>query len=275
MRDGSLGLLGLALLLASGGGGSRSAPAPTPERLPPGPPAPWPQVIDPGLPTFPGSGWEYDEPPPKAVQQRAQQLVSTLWKQGKGAYKTEQTQGRWITYRAEVVRSGRQGVVAYRVKGSGTLRPPATETTAQRPAPAPAPAGAPAAAPTLTTSPGVPQAPGVPASWNVEVGPAIPGAPELVPTSSTETLPLVLPDLKYGMGLRPQEPVNEVKLVQRRLGLPVDGRFGVATRTAVIEFQKSRGLAPNLPNAELQRRGFGAVKRATWEALFPPSLQRA
>jgi hypothetical protein len=83
-------------------------------------PAPWPQAPPHGLPPFPGSGWEFDEPPPPEVKQRAGQLVSVLWKGGSGTSKTEQTAGRWITYVAAIVASGKRGVVAYRVKRGGS-----------------------------------------------------------------------------------------------------------------------------------------------------------
>lgn len=126
----ALGLIGLLLLGLSGRSSSQTQPnrnnAP---QLPPAP-APWRQAVPDGLPPFPGAGWEYDEPPPKDVQARAAQLVAPLWRQGKGSHRTELTAGRWITYRAEIVRSGKQGVVAYRQKG-GTLQSPA------KPAPLP------------------------------------------------------------------------------------------------------------------------------------------
>ena len=82
-------------------------------------PPPWPQAMPPGLPPFPG-GWEFDQPPPQVVQNRAWQLLPILWKTGAGSRKTEQTAGRWITYKAEPMKAGKKGVVAYRVKpGAG------------------------------------------------------------------------------------------------------------------------------------------------------------
>lgn len=102
-----------------GGAGAGKQPAAPPQLPPAGglqtSTPPWPQQVPKGLPAFPGAGWQYDEPPPAAVQQRAQQLVQQLWSGGAGTFKTEQTAGRWITYRAEVVKSGKKGVVAYRV----------------------------------------------------------------------------------------------------------------------------------------------------------------
>jgi peptidoglycan hydrolase-like protein with peptidoglycan-binding domain len=345
-----IGLLGLLWLLFKGqreSGGAAPAAAP---RVTPGGGVPeltstpeWPQAVPSGLPAFPGSGWEYDEPPPKAVQQRAGQLVSSLWSKGAGASKIELTGGRWIAFRAEKVRSGKNGVVAYRVKRK--LKP--AGSTAATPSPA-----APAAVPVSTSGrvvsvtagrtyaivlrvdkapPGVDA--GALASMlagagatkiQVEVGPPILaryttkyrsnaqfelgrpitakfGATEIsltflsiseVPQQATapaqvppgvlvSTTPLLtapsaatspiasLPDLKMGMGLQPAAPVAEVKIVQQRLRVsPIDGRFGSGTRDAVIAFQVRTGLAPNLPIAQLRARGFGAVKRATWEKLF-------
>jgi peptidoglycan hydrolase-like protein with peptidoglycan-binding domain len=59
-----------------------------------------------------------------------------------------------------------------------------------------------------------------------------------------------------------------VKIVQRRLRIKDDGQFGDGTRNAVIAFQVQTGLAPKLPLEQLRARGFGAVKRATWEKLL-------
>lgn len=92
--------------------------------------------------------------------------------------------------------------------------------------------------------------------WNVQVGPA--------------TSPLALPDLKYGDGLKPQPANPNVALVQQKLGVvPVDGRFGSGTRLAVIHFQKQTGLCPaDISDAVAIKRGFGAVRQATWTKLF-------
>jgi hypothetical protein len=109
------------------------------------------------------------------------------------------------------------------------------------------------AAPAGAAAP-APAAPAPPAA-----APQLPAAPPLMQ---------VLRDLKYGDGLSPAAPVEEVKIVQRRLQVPVDGRFGATTRDAVIKFQVQTGLAPNLPLDQLRARGFGAVKKATWEKLF-------
>jgi peptidoglycan hydrolase-like protein with peptidoglycan-binding domain len=77
-----------------------------------------------------------------------------------------------------------------------------------------------------------------------------------------------MPDLKYGDGLLPKAPLPDVVLVQQKLGIKSDGRFGNETRDAVIAFQVKTGLAPNQPLAQLRARGFGAVKQATWVKLF-------
>jgi peptidoglycan hydrolase-like protein with peptidoglycan-binding domain len=83
--------------------------------------------------------------------------------------------------------------------------------------------------------------------------------------------PSTLPVLRYGMGLKPAAPVPEVKLAQTRLRIEADGRFGTNTRTAVIEFQRRTGLAPNEPNDKLLARGFGVIREATWTKLLATS----
>jgi len=259
MSADAFGLLGLlALLLGGGGAKTPTTPPRVPPRVPPQlppsveplPPPPWPQVVPAGLPAFPGPGWEYDEPPPLAVQQRAGQLVSQLWSSGSGTYKIEQTAGRWIGFRAELVKSGKKGVVAYRLKQKAL------------------PAGAqpkPPAAP-QARSPGVPQARAPQATPA-----AIPGQPGSFPGSvSPAVSPMQMPELKFGMGLKPAAPLPDVLLVQQKLRVvPADGRFGRDTQTAVIKFQQQTGLAPaNQTVEQLRARGFGAVKQATWVKLF-------
>lgn len=250
------GLAGLVLLWLLGGGSPparRTAPAP--RRQPPARPSlpegaqtsttapPWPQVVPSGLPPFPGDGWQYDEPPPAAVVQRAGQLVQQLWATGAGSFKVEQTAGRWIAYRAEIVKSGKKGVVAYRLKPSAPAPAPPKGSTASKPkarnpepvakrAPAPAPAPAPAA-------------------------PA-PAAPPIL--SSTLPLPAgtrVLPTLRRGDGIKPQQPNPDVKLMQQKLGIKADGQFGSGTESALKAWQKSHGLVAD-----------GVCGPKTWTALL-------
>jgi hypothetical protein len=191
------------------------------------------------------------------VQQRARDLVSPLWARGSGTFKIEQTAGRWIAYQAQVVASGKKGVVAYREKRRAAL-PPAPPGAVSRP---PSTTTA-----TQTRPPSAPPAAPPPASSSTR-------PPAATPTSSAPRSPLTLPTLTYGMGLKPAAPVPDVVVLQQRLKhhgykLDADGRFGQATRIAVIEFQRRTGLAPNQTNAQLQARGFGAVKAATWAKLF-------
>lgn len=262
-------LLLFGLWALFGGGSSAPTRRPWPETAPTAPvpsgggiAPPWPQASTAtGLPPFPGSGWEYDEPPPAAVKQRAAALVSTLWATGIGSHRIEQTGGRWIAYRAEKVASGRNGVVAYRVKRAGALPPPAAPRAPAPALPRPAAQAAPAA-PVLR-----PQAAPRPP---VTSSPAAP-PPAAAPAGQTPVVvlnPSTLPVLRFGMGLKPAAPVPEVRLAQQRLGVEADGRFGAITRTAVIEFQRRTGLAPNEPNEKLQARGFGVIKEATWTKLL-------
>lgn len=334
---------GLWALLGRGSSSSSSSRSTWPETAPPTPNSapPWPAVLPPSLPPFPGQGWEYDEPPPPAVVARARQLVDTLWARGSGASKVEQTAGRWIAYQAQIVASGKKGVVAYRQKGTAALPP--SPPIASRPAAPAAPAatpvanrpGVPAAAPnapqrTVTLVVGrtyrmlarvvrsdppianemlEPMKRGLEAGGAYDVaidrGPPLQLAyslqatrPVVVNIGAEQTLtfgaltitlvllgvddqtlpapapaapapsPLTLPVLRYGDGLKPQAPNPNVMLLQRRLRIDADGRFGEKTRTAVIEFQRRTGLAPNESNAKLLARGFGVVKQATWTKLF-------
>ncbi len=255
-----LGLFGLFLLSLFARAGAAPSGAVVPARLPSGQPVsntpPWPQVTPTGLPPFPGSGWEYDEPPPAAVVQRAAQLVSQLWADGSGAYRIEQTAGRWIAFRAEIVRGGKQGVVAYRLKTAAKAPAAAKPVLTSTPVPAapraPAPrAAAPAAAPKpaiTARSPGLPQ-------------PARPAAPAAAPVS-TAPLPappsaIALPTLRRGAGIKPQAPDGNVRILQQKLGITADGQFGAGTEAAVKEFQRKRGLTQD-----------GIVGPQTWTALF-------
>ena len=204
--------------------------------LPPPPSPPWPAVTPVGLPAFPSSAWEFDDPPPIAVQQRAGQLVSPLWKRGRGAYQIEQTAGRWIAYQAQVVASGRNGVVAYRVKQRSASSP----GVARRPPPRLPAAPAPAATSPSSAAPRV----------NVKVGPATIHPPVEVVQAR--------PTLRTGSGMGALEHQSpHVMYVQRVLGVKVvDGNFGPITAKAVDTFQRTNDLKVD-----------GVVGPETWAAL--------
>jgi N-acetylmuramoyl-L-alanine amidase len=59
------------------------------------------------------------------------------------------------------------------------------------------------------------------------------------------------------MGLKPAAPLPDVALLQQKLGITADGRFGTGTLAAVQAFQRKTGLEPD-----------GVVGRQTWTALF-------
>ena len=249
----SLFLLWFLFGCRNGGGGS-IAPVPSVPGGQPGWPGspisytpPWPQAVPTTeLPKFPGSGWEFDEPPPPAVQQRARQLVDQLWKAGSGAHRIEQTAGRWIAYQSQVVSSGKKGVVAYRQKGT-LPSAPAPVLTASRTAPRPAaPRPAPARAPSPVSTP----APRVPPS-----APAPAVMPAVAPSPAVN-----LPVLQRGAGIKPKPPSPNVKVLQQRLGIAADGQFGKDTDAAVRAFQARNGLDVD-----------GIVGPKTWTALFAVS----
>lgn len=189
---------------------------------------PWPSVLPTDLPVFPGKGWEFDEPPPPEVQKRAGALLSQLWKTGKGTHKTEKTGGRWITYQAQVVASGKRGVVAYRLRSDDPriARRPGIVRARPRPVSAPSPPAPRRSAPAAAQRP-------------------------------SAASKLQLPMLRYGRGLKPAAPDPDVRIAQGKLGIEPDGRFGSGTRRAVVAFQRSRGLAPD-----------GIVGPDTWVALL-------
>lgn len=207
-------------------------------------PAPWPQAVPSGLPPFPGSGWEPDEPPPAAVSTRAYQLLNQLWQSGSGTFKTEKVGERWITFRAETVRSGKRGVVAYRVRSGASVPssgpPPSTYTV-----PIPSPEASP--------------------PWGVPAEYRTPGAlPQAASPSSspifTSSAPTGTPSAAQVRTLRLTSPMMsgaDVSLAQQHLHISADGKFGPATKAAVIAFQKSHALVPD-----------GIVGPATWKPLL-------
>jgi hypothetical protein len=73
----------------------------------------------------------------------------------------------------------------------------------------------------------------------------------------TAKSPIELPLLVYGMGLKPKAPDENVRLLQSKLGIEADGRFGKGTRAAVVAFQGKHGLLRD-----------GKVGKNTWTALF-------
>jgi peptidoglycan hydrolase-like protein with peptidoglycan-binding domain len=77
---------------------------------------------------------------------------------------------------------------------------------------------------------------------------------------------LGLPVLRYGRGLKPAVPDKDVVLLQQKLGIAADGRFGNDTRTAVSNFQAKQVNAqrPGWSLADID----GVVGPQTWTALF-------
>ena len=263
----------LFLLLAAGrsrgggGGGAEQerAPAPTgPRALPTSTEAtPWPQVVPPGLPAFP-SGWEYDNPPPKEVQARAKALLDTLWQGGSGTKIQEQTAGRWITYRAEITKGNKRGVVAYRVKKAG-----AAPAAAPR-APAPAPRAPQTTAqnqpasyhPIDARSPGIPQAAPAPGSVRVP----LPGGNVDVRVGPADTRPILHQGAGKGalLALKPY-----VLDVQNKLLVDLShggaGEFGPLTFSSVERFQGDQ-VAQRQPGWSAKDVD-GVVGPKTWAAL--------
>lgn len=193
-------------------GGPLDAGQGPPPPFPPPPPVQpiaWPQVVPAGLPPFPGPGWALDTPPGSGVVARSHQLLPELWRRGAGAFKTEQTNGRWITYRATQM-GPKRGVVAYRL----------VEVAPPSPA-------APAA------PPGVPEV--VPASVVTPPRPVIKGVQTLRLGSKGPNV-VVLQRMLTGAGFATADDGNfgpgtdrSVRAFQRARGLVVDGVVGPAT----------------------------------------------
>lgn len=218
-----------------------SKPAPskpstvTPGKVPPAvvvkvktQPAPWPAVKPGSVPPFPSAAWVYDEPPPKAVQARALQLLPTLHARGVGAHVTEFTDGRWISYVARM-HEAKRSVEAYRLRTAPKVVP----VKGSRPAPVqPAPSHPDVV---LATTPATPTAP---------LGPGA-GPSGSVPAT---------------VMLGSKGP--NVERAQRLLGVVMKpgaayGTFGEYTRQAAINYQRAHGLQPD-----------GVVGPATWSALL-------
>lgn len=195
-----------------------------------GMPVSWPQATPP-LPPFP-SGWEYADPVTAAVKARAWQLLNELWARGEGSTRVEQTGGTWITYRAEITRGAKRGVVAYRVKAG-----------ARRPA---APAGK--ASPRLVTSPGLPSSSTARAQkLSTPAAPAAPGLPVLHQGAGMGALAHLAPSVR-----RLQSRLLEIKVYSGK----VDGAFGPKTAAAVLHVQHNHGLTQD-----------GIVGPKTWAAI--------
>lgn len=184
-------------------------PSPFPPSAPVQPIA-WPQVVPAGLPAFPGPGWAVDSPPGSGVVARAHQLLPALWRGGAGTFKTEQTNGRWVTYRATQM-GLKRGVVAYRlVEEAPTL--PVTPP--------------PSSSPSATVPASVPE----PVVQPVNTPPVIRGVQTLRRGSSGPTVVVLqrmlgIPDDgKFGPGTD-----AAVRAFQARKGLTVDGVVGPQT----------------------------------------------
>lgn len=83
------------------------------------------------------------------------------------------------------------------------------------------------------------------------------GAVDITPGASPGASPVGLPLLRRGAGISPQAPSKDVAMLQSRLGIPADGRFGAGTEAAVKAFQARRSLSAD-----------GIVGPNTWTALF-------
>jgi outer membrane biosynthesis protein TonB len=194
------------------------------------------------------------------VAPRAAQLLRPLWKKGEGSVKQEKTGGRWITYRATLLK-GKRGVVAWRlIQKKPTPEPgdfvvvstkdgdkevmirkviPKKPKTKRKRKPKRKPNAAPAPAPAPKPAP-APEPPPPPVTQQ-EVKPP--------PKAAVE---MNLPTLMQG------NSGENVVTLQKRLGMTGKlGFFGPMTRARVVAFQKAKGLDAD-----------GIVGKKTWGALF-------
>ena len=72
-------------------------------------------------------------------------------------------------------------------------------------------------------------------------------------------------------------PTVDVRALQRRLGVPVDGVMGSRTRRAIKRFQRRHGLVPDGVVGPRTRRALGlpALRRATRPATAAPAAETA
>lgn len=206
-------------------------------------PQPFPQVPPSDLPPFP-SGWTYYQPPPHSVVVRAWQLLKDLWTQGEGAIRQEQTDGVWVTYRAEKMADSKgalnvKGVSAWRIR-------PGAAPSASAAAPAPAPTQRPPLpvipasfvqpAPRSTVAPLSVTLPPLPASY---VQPKSAPAPAvLTPTqiqlalNAAGAMPPLVPD--GAIGAKTQAAIHAFQVAHPPLA--PDGKAGPLTQTALARY---------------------------------------
>jgi peptidoglycan hydrolase-like protein with peptidoglycan-binding domain len=186
--------------------------------VPPSPAPPiapqWPITPPADLPSFPGPGWEYDEPPSAGVVRRANEMLAVLYAPGKGlgSGAVDFIEGAWHGFKAERMRNGKNGVTAWRLR-RGAVAPQAGPTRPVQPSP-------PAAPPFIPVSPPAPPGP----------SPAPPGGftPVVVVVPRNPTAEAMSPrDVQDGLNQLGYGP------------LVVDGQIGPKTRAAISAFQRA------------------------------------